>query len=240
MPFYSIIVPAYNEEELLPYTLSHIYNAMAAVTSHAGEVIVVDNNSTDRTAAIVREHGATMIFEEHQQIARARNAGAAASRGQYLIFVDADTLISETLLKKTLKFLDSGDYCGGGALISFDRDPGFSVALTLRLWTILSGLLHWAAGSYVYCLKEAFDEIGGFDETYYASEEIHLSIALRKWGVSRAKVIKIIDESVITSARKIEWFSFFRLLTTATMFAIAPSRLRNRDACSLWYKRPRD
>ena len=55
------------------------------------ELIVCDNNSTDRTAEIARAAGATVVFEPVNQIARARNSGAAAATGDWLIFVDADS-----------------------------------------------------------------------------------------------------------------------------------------------------
>jgi len=65
VPVYSIIVPAYNEEELLGATLEHL-NVIIDATPEAGEVIVVDNNSTDRTADVAREYGTLVIFEPHQ------------------------------------------------------------------------------------------------------------------------------------------------------------------------------
>ncbi len=74
-PDYSIIIPAYNEEELLPATLASVGKAMQAVSSHRGEIVVADNDSSDRTAEIARDAGARVVYEEHRQIARARNSG---------------------------------------------------------------------------------------------------------------------------------------------------------------------
>ena len=88
----SVIVPAFNEERLLPESLAAIGTATRAFTD-AGwstELIVCDNNSTDRTAEIARAAGATVVFEPHNQIARARNRGAGAARGEWLVFVDAE------------------------------------------------------------------------------------------------------------------------------------------------------
>ena len=97
-PDYSIIIPAFNEGAELPATLAAIRAAMAAQRL-TGECIVVDNNSTDSTAAIATAAGADLVvFEPINQIARARNTGAQASRGQQLIFVDADTRICAELL----------------------------------------------------------------------------------------------------------------------------------------------
>ena len=86
----SIVVPAFNEERLLPGTLDSINAAAQAFDAAGGwELIVCDNNSTDRTAEIARAAGARVVFEPHNQISRARNTGAAAATGEWLLFVDA-------------------------------------------------------------------------------------------------------------------------------------------------------
>src|SRR5262245_38553359 len=99
----------------------------------SGEVIVVDNNSNDRTAQIAAEAGARVVREPFNQISRARNAGARAATGDHFLFLDADTLPTHVLLGSALTRLLSGLYVGGGAIISFreDRRPG--VAPT-KLW----------------------------------------------------------------------------------------------------------
>ena len=77
----SIVVPAFNEERLLGGSLAQIKSAAGAFTQRGWdfELIVCDNNSTDRTAEIARAAGATVVFEPVNQIARARNSGAAAA-----------------------------------------------------------------------------------------------------------------------------------------------------------------
>ena len=86
---YSVIIPAFNEEELLPATLVALREAMKEI-NRPGQIIVVDNNSSDATAEIAKAHGALVVFEPKNQISRARNAGAAAATGSFLVFVDAD------------------------------------------------------------------------------------------------------------------------------------------------------
>jgi len=239
-PDYSVIIPAYNEEQFIAATLESVNEAMEAVPLLLGELIVTDNNSSDRTAEVAREHGAKVVFEEMQQIARSRNAGAAKAEGRYLIFVDADTLITASLLKTTLDTLETGDYCGGGTLASFDRDCGWLVGRLLELWTFLSKTFKWAAGSYVFCRKEGFVDIGGFNEEFYASEELHLSIALKRWGRKRKLKMKILDEPVVTSARKSDWYSTGRLVGQFLIFFVMPWRLKSREGCRLWYDRPEE
>src|SRR5947209_3808370 len=89
----SIIVPAFNEEKLIKETLSRILAASESFSrqGYEFELIVCDNNSSDRTAELSRAMGARVVFEPINQIARARNAGAAAATGNWLLFIDADS-----------------------------------------------------------------------------------------------------------------------------------------------------
>lgn len=237
---YSIIIPAYNEEEYLPETLTCLKESMNALSEFNGEITVTDNNSTDRTAAIAKEYGVRVVFEEHRQISRARNAGAKEALGRYLIFVDSDTTISPVLLKKTLRTLDSGKYCGGGTIVEFDEQLKFTTKCGVKFWVMLSRTFKWACGAYVFCTREAFIETGGFDERFYASEEIHISRALRRWGRKKGKRFVILEEPIITSSRKLRWYSTWELLimTIGMLFSLKP--LQNRKACfKMWYKHPK-
>ena len=93
----SFIVPAYNEEAVLGGTLDHIH-AAARTLDEPYEIVVADDASTDRTAEIAREHGAQVVSVHNRQIAATRNAGARAAQGEYLIFVDADTPVTPSLV----------------------------------------------------------------------------------------------------------------------------------------------
>ena len=119
LPDYSIIIPAFNEAAYLNGTLASVKDAQSSLAHRTGEVIVVDNNSTDNTAQIAKSFGATVVFEPINQISRARNCGARAAKGKYLIFLDADTILSQQLLGKTLELLDSGKIAGGGTLLEY-------------------------------------------------------------------------------------------------------------------------
>lgn len=236
---YSIIIPAYNEADELPATLSAVRLAMAA-QSFVGECIVVDNNSTDTTALVASECGADrVVFEPENQIARARNTGARASAGRYLIFVDADTRMRPELLEETLQVLESGAVVGGGAVVQFEGTPGRLARFGVGLWERISVLLKIAAGSYLFCQRVAFEAVGGFDEKLYASEEVRLSRLLKKWGRTHGRSFVILDKTPIqTSARKMEWYRGLRMLGWIFFLPIAPIAVRYRKLCGFWYKRP--
>jgi glycosyltransferase involved in cell wall biosynthesis len=183
---YSIIIPAYNEEDYLTTTLNALQEAMPLVEL-SGEIIVVDNNSSDRTAEIAEAKGVKVVFEAINQISRARNAGAKEAQGRYLIFVDADTVIPHALLQQALVNLENGEIIGGGACVSGDVPLHFSMQCLLNFWNFISIQTRNAAGSFIYCHREDFETIGGFSEAVYASEEIWLSRSLKKLGKKENK-----------------------------------------------------
>lgn len=240
-PDYSIIIPAYNEAIELPATLASIRSAM---TAHplSGECIVVDNNSSDRTAEIALEHGADqVVFEPVNQIARARNTGVRASRGAFLIFVDADTRISPQLLTEALRRLQYGNCVGGGTIIEFDSEIGPIGRTSIAVWKRISQLTRTAAGSFLFCRRDAFEDIGGFDQKLYASEEVRLSRLLRKWGKAHDLSFDIITGAPArTSARKLQWYSGPKMLGWIFFMMLVPIAVRSRKLCGFWYERPED
>ena len=237
---YSIIIPAYNEEKWLIRTLPALREAMNTLDA-SGEVIVVDNNSTDKTAQIARQHNARVVFEPVNQISRARNTGARKAKGRYFIFLDADTFVPTALLQTALDNLSSGMCCGGGCLVGFDKSIRPFARKVLNLWNWISIKFGFAAGCFIYCLREGFEAVGGFSEKVYASEEIWFSRRLQSWGKKRDMAFLISSfAQVVTSGRKLEWFSSLQLVLTTLMLTIFPFFLRFRLPCSLWYYRPKN
>ena len=235
---YSVIIPAYNEEQWLPNTLTALREAMGSLTLQ-GEVIVVDNNSTDRTPQIAREENARVVFEPVNQISKARNAGARIAQGRYLIFIDADTIVLPALLQTALDNLSGGRCCGGGSLVDFDKPLQPLARKALDLWNWVSLQFGFAAGCFIYCLREGFEAVGGFSQKVYAGEEIWFSNRLQSWGYRKQKDFRIITSPrVVTSSRKLEWYSPVQLGLTILMATIFPFSLRFRNACSVWYRRP--
>ena len=231
-----MIVPAYNEAGFLSLTLQSIAAAMHAL-AYPGEIIVVDNNSTDDTADIADSLGARVVFEPVNQISRARNAGAAAARGKFFIFVDADTEISVAVLRQALVELNEAAVCGGGATVAMNH-PHWLPARMLACWNLFSGITRLAAGCFVFCRRDAFEACGGFSEKVYASEEIWLSMALARWGRRREMRFIILRETVSTSARKIDWLSTGAITRQVLIFVLFPLAVRSKRFCRAWYVRP--
>jgi glycosyltransferase involved in cell wall biosynthesis len=227
----SVIVPAFNEERLLPATLVNLKEKVPPPF----ELIVCDNNSTDRTAEIARAAGATVVFEPVNQISRARNRGAAAASGDWLLFVDADSLPSRDLLLETSEAIQSG-CLAGGATVEFETQDLF-VRFWLALWNATSRLMRWAAGSFIFCEASAFREVGGFSEDLYAGEELDLFRRLKRLARRRGRRIAILHRHPLhTSDRKARLYSYREHLAFLGKTLLTAGRtLRRRKDCAVWY-----
>jgi glycosyltransferase involved in cell wall biosynthesis len=228
----SVVVPAFNEERLLPATLANLRQ----VLPQTSELIVCDNNSTDATAEIARAAGALVVFEPANQISRSRNRGAAAASGDWLLFVDADSLPSRSLLGETLEAIHSGSCIAGGATVEFaTRD--LHVRFWLVLWNSWSRLMKRAAGSFVFCEAAAFRELGGFSEDLYAGEELDLFRRLKRLARRRGKRIVILHRHpLLTSDRKTRLYAPREHLAFLFKTLLTGGRtLRRREDCAVWY-----
>jgi glycosyltransferase involved in cell wall biosynthesis len=228
----SFIIPAHNEEALLERTLRAL-TATAGAVGEPCEIIVADDASTDRTAEIAASCGAELVSIDRRQIAAARNAGASIATGQYLIFVDADTIVGEAPLRGAVEALKAGAV-GGGAMIRFDgRIPRWA-RLTFGFWMWLYfDLLRLSSGSFLFCTRRAFEAVGGFDEAIFAAEETYMSRALKKQGR-----FVIVREPVITSGRKLRQYSareLFGCLLSIGLRGRKGLENRNLKAYDIWY-----
>jgi glycosyltransferase involved in cell wall biosynthesis len=224
----SIIVPAFNEEKLLGETLACIRDAAAGLDA---ELIVCDNNSTDRTAEIARLAGAKVVFEPVNQISRARNAGAAAASGEWLVFVDADSFPDRALFADLAEAIAGGRCIGGGATVRFDRADRLAAG-AVAAWNLVSRAMRWAAGSFVFCRASAFRELGGFSTELYASEEIDFSRRLKRLG----RMVILARHPLRTSGRKLRLYSKREYLRLFARIVLSGGRaLRKREDCFAWY-----
>lgn len=234
----SVVVPAYNEERLLGESLAAIRHALEAFRGAGwdAELIVCDNNSTDRTAEIARAAGAAVVFEPLNQIARARNTGARAATGEWLIFVDADSTPSFPLFQETRTKIEEGQCIAGGATVAYGTAPAWA-KLAIASWNRLSRLARWAAGSFIFCEAAAFREAGGFNEALYASEEVDLFRRLKRLARARGRTIEILHRHPLrTSERKLHLYTPGDFLAFLVKTALTGGRtLRTRDDCKVWY-----
>lgn len=234
----SIIIPAYNEARLLEQTLAtiqrhrHVWDAAGFTT----ELIVCDNNSTDNTAAIATAHGAQVVFEPINQIARARNRGASIATGDWLLFIDADSLPSAELFTAVARAIRSGNCLAGGCTIRLQGQHRGAQLLT-RAWNWLSRARRLLAGSFIFIEKSTFQSIGGFSEELFTGEELDLSRRLRPLERKTHRRIMILHQHpLLTSDRKMRLYSGRELLGFLFTALLRPRRtMRDKKACFAWY-----
>jgi len=230
----SFIVPAYNEEHELAATLSAI-RAAASGTAQPYEIIVVDDASTDATPEIALRAGAKVIAINRRQIAAARNAGARVAQGEYLFFIDADTRIERAHVSGGIATLKGG-YAGGSARVEMDGFVPIWGRMLLSGFSSLYFGLNLGAGAFLFTTRRNFDLVGGFDEQYFAGEEVYFSLELKKLGG-----FKVLRDPVVTSGRKLRMYPARNFLRK--FFGVilrGPRGVRSRAKLSLWYDGKRE
>lgn len=234
----SVVIPAFNEARLIERSLQSVAVSIAQnrKSGFTSEIIVVDNNSSDNTADLARRAGARVVFEPVNQIGRARNAGAAQATGDWLLFLDADSLLSPELLADILRVIESGKYVGCGSTLRMDGLPWWA-NVTLQLWTGTSVVFRWAAGALVVCRRDAFQEVGGFDQDLYALDEIRLSKQLKRWGRRHGLPFTILTGHPLeTSSRKVSLYSAREIGGQILRIFVLPKRtLQDKKHLSVWY-----
>ncbi len=226
----SVVIPAWNEERYVGATVRSIIESADEIGVHH-EVTVVDDASDDGTSDAARDAGAQVLRVENRQIAATRNAGGWAARGDLLLFVDADTIVNPASLDEAVEHLAMGAI-GGGAPMRFDGQiPRYAKMLT----PVANGLYRAVglmSGAFMYCRRDAFESIGGFDEQMYAAEEADFARRLRKRGR-----ITVVRTPVVTSGRKLRTYPPRVLLGTLLRLAARGKRgLNSRNGLDIWYQ----
>jgi glycosyltransferase involved in cell wall biosynthesis len=238
-PAISIVVPAFNEERLLADSLRAVKQAATVFAEHGleWELVVCDNNSTDRTAEIARAEGAKVVFEPVNQIGRARNTGAGAASGEWLLFIDADSQPSRELLGDAARLTRRSDVLLAGATIALD-EANFFFRLVCGVWNTVSRLRRLVAGSFILVRAAAFREVGGFDLKFFAGEEIDLALRLQKQvgRRERRRTVVLHRHPLVTSARKLHLYRKGELARFFLKSIFRPMKTTgSREECALWY-----
>ncbi len=213
---FSVVIPAFNEEAFLPRLLDSIEVAKAQYSGGAGaiEVIVADNDSTDRTAQVAAEHAARVVHVAKRRIAAARNGGASEARGEILCFIDADSALHPQTFDAIDRAMKTGRYVWGVTGSILER-KSFALLLTYYLFMPMVLLTGFDTGL-SFCFRKDFKAVGGYDESRLYAEDVLLPLALRRLGRTRGQRIKRIPQvKALGCTRKFdqfgEWHYFWML-----------------------------
>jgi len=236
---FSLIIPAHNEEELLPRLLETV--EIARRRYHRGpeavEVIVADNASTDGTAEVARDRECAVAPVTKRRIAAARNGGARIARGSVLCFVDADQRIHAETFNAIDDVLDSGRVIAGATGVRLERwSLGIAVTYAVLIpWVIA---LRMDTGV-TFCTATDFHAIGGYNEARFFGEDVEFLWTLKRLGWRRGqRLARVTSAKAISSTRKFdrhgEWHYFTML------FRMLPAMFRSPEFFSetvrrYWY-----
>jgi glycosyltransferase involved in cell wall biosynthesis len=208
----SVIVPAHNEEKYVKRCIDSIKESAKLFNGNV-EIIIVCNRCTDNTEQISLENGARVIHNEDRCIAKVRNTGIAAAKGEIIITIDCDNRMTVGTINEIYNLLESGKYIGGGAPMRFER-----YSFPLRLNDIMCRALFALTGLYCgifWAKKSTFDAIGGFVEKR-AMEDVATAKLLKKYGKrNKKKYTQLHKNYLINSTRKFDdmgdWL-YFKLM----------------------------
>jgi glycosyltransferase involved in cell wall biosynthesis len=232
-PSISVVIPARNEEALLPRCLASIDRAQETLGEPI-EVIVVLNRCTDRTEEIARAYGAQVTSEDRKNLSAIRNAGVKTARAPVVVTIDADSVISPQTFVLALRALTRPHIIGGGTVILPER-WSLGIALT-GLYLLPIALWYGISGGLFFCRTYDFWAIGGFNEALSSAEDIDFARRLKAHGKqSRRRFCTLWGAPIKTSCRKFDRFGDW-------YFALRPwliwSLLKGRNqsaADEVWY-----
>jgi glycosyltransferase involved in cell wall biosynthesis len=243
----SFVIPARNEEALIGEVLEAILASVARASGVARtdlwlpdtafEVVVADDGSEDATATIVANFaddvGVRLVHCVGRTCAAARNAGAAASSGRVLCFVDADTIVPNKAVDRILELHEGGGRC----LVLYrlaSREPGIRAWLWWSFWGLARHLPLARAKSmpaFMSCDRAHFERYGPFEESRVITEEWRLTAAAYRYHNERF----LYDRSLTarTSSRRMELQPFgyvrtFLKWVSVVLFASARSEAYDR------------
>jgi glycosyltransferase involved in cell wall biosynthesis len=211
---YSVIIPTLNEEKYLP----NLLESLAAQTQKDFEVIVVDGVSKDNTVAVAQEFKRklpclSVLTADVPGVSRQRNVGARNSSGEWLVFVDADSVLLPTFIERISEYIRTEHPKIFTTWTRPDsKKPGdANIALLANMIYEMSIILHrpLAPGPLTIVLRSVFDAVGGYDETRVFNEDVDLSMRLHK----KSFFFTVIPETLYTwSMRRLRKEGRLRLL----------------------------
>lgn len=208
----SVIVPAHNEQAVLPKTLLHIRASLEAAGVES-ELIVVDNASEDATAEVARGSGAKVISERTRNIAAVRNAGAREAQGDVFVFIDADTTVPEKLFSEILRSLEDGRCYGGAVAVEYDDLQRPWMRWYLAGWKFWAAVFHLGQGAVQFARRQVFVAVGGYDEGIFMGEDLEFYQRVHRYAKRHGGYVEVLNDSgVVMSGRRFNRMRLWRVL----------------------------
>ncbi|MBN1256098.1 MAG: glycosyltransferase, partial [Planctomycetes bacterium] len=194
-----------------------------------------DNDSTDRTAEIAWEYDCEVVsYTERHQMASVRNAGAKAATGELIAFVDSDkSLFPENLFCEIYHNLSDEKIIGGGCDADVDL-KNLETRFALGIWHTFAWVTGIGAGLF-YLRRKDFIELGGFNEEYYAAEDVEFAFRLKKLAKARGQKFVNLKGPLTICCRKFGMLSRFGAAKRMLAVAIGRGKFKDQDAWRHFY-----
>lgn len=200
----SVVIPAFNEEKIISKVLNDLKKQDY---KEAFEIIVVDNNSTDKTSEVAKKLGAKVIFEPRKGTRFAYDAGMRAAKGEIIAVTNVDVKLPKNWISTLLKYYKDPEVVGVGTHIDFYNCPKYInflwyVIKELGDLALKTGLLEvkertfW--GPSLSCTKEVFNKVGGMNHGSDSNEDYIFTQLIRKHG----KAPYVYDTTVLIDGRR--------------------------------------
>lgn len=237
---FSVVIPAYNEERYLPRLLDSIEVARSNYSGGPNEVevIVADNDSSDRTAEIAAGSGARVVTVKKRRIGAARNGGAHAAGGEIVCFIDADSAVHPQTFDAIEKAIGSGRYVAGTTSVVLER-KSLGLMVTYLLIMPLAILTKIDTGV-VFCRRQDFEAVGGYDDDRLYAEDVIFLLALRRLGRGRGQTLtRLKNVRALGATRKFDQFGdwhYFWMLSHVFKSVLTWNWHDQKLADRYWYK----
>jgi glycosyltransferase involved in cell wall biosynthesis len=200
----TIVIPCKNEEDYIPYLLTHLRNQMIGSTR-----IIIADCSTDNTRAFIQESKGSLNVEviDGGPVSIAKNNGAKLVTTPYILFIDADVrFFSDMVIRDAVDELESNNLDLVGLYIKcYDRNKTAQIGFMLFNFVnrIMSYKVPFAVGAFMLTRKDKFEEYGGFAEKYGTSEDFFLS------KMYDTKKFKLVNHYVGQDSRRFQKMGYF-------------------------------
>jgi len=236
----SVIIIGRNEEQ---HIARSIRSVLAAAETDDTEVLYVDSASTDRTVSIVQQYGIRIIQlrpEWPLTSSAGRYLGFINTTGEYVMFVDGDTVIYKTWLKKAMDYLEQSEQAAGTAgivhEIFLDERGNRTGIKKNRYNTVKTGPVHVFGGIAMY-RRSVLNRTGTFNPFIKATPELELSLRIRKQGY---RLIRLNEPMAITYAPIRESAAEIMRRARTGLYAMGSTlKLCRRNGLALQYIRER-
>ena len=237
----SLVIPAYNEEKLLPRLLESVDIAANRFKLGAEkiEIIVANNASTDATSQISKQSNCIVVDVEKRMIAAARNGGAEAAKGKIIAFVDADSVIHPEIFNKIKTSLADDKVIGGATGINFDRSS-MGINFTFAMVKPMIQLMGLESGV-VFCRRKDFLAVNGYPEDELVAEDVKFLKNLKAYGKKQGRRFRVLKGAItLTSSRKFDQYGdwhFFKVMPKMIFLKLFSKNKFKEFIDGYWYKR---